>query len=354
MNSGSPAPPASSPVNDHILEMTVHGGSKNRLHGSNRGHLKDDLSGNRVCCQAVWRSSEPKNGHRAMLVSLAGGLNVSAYPFEAAVPRNVRSFISERNAYCVDAAGHFNAHFATLGLGMSVVVGVLDRQDVVVASDGCAGDPCHSKYALKTARIGRHLCIGMTGDTDYMRALFAAIGMAIPDDVPDEEIFRYLEETIEDPAAEFPMVWESLGRAFADIRSQLCDSKYAVTAVIVGKHEGAVLHSPWDEGNGWEQEQWNLIDRTAAFNLGRAANDDDEQSTLVAILDSTRGTGDAEARLVKAVRYWSDCDRRRTVNHNVFARRLSNDFALCYSLEPGGGHCDRIKKRLVSAGAVQI
>lgn len=253
-----------------------------------------------------------------------------------------------------DAFGHFDVQYASLLSGMSVIVGVLDKQDAVIASDGCAGDPCHSKYVLKTARIGRRLCIGMTGDTDHMRELFVAIDMAIPNEVADEEIFWYLEEATEAPEAEFLEVWERLGCAFDEIRTRLRESKYAVTTVIVGEHEGTVAYSLWAGENDWEQKQWSHLDGTAAFNLGRPARDEDEDSALYAAIDSRRGTTGAASRLVEAVRYWSECDCQRTVNRNAFVRRLSNDFALCHSLDPCVEHCDRIKKRLASVGAVKI
>lgn len=253
-----------------------------------------------------------------------------------------------------DASGHFDIQYASLSDGMSIVVGILDNRDVVIASDGCAGDPCDSDYVLKTARIGKHLCIGMTGDTDFMRELLAAIGLPIAEDVADEEIFWHLEEAGRTVESGFASVWSKLGCAFAGMRERLRESKYGVTTVIVGECDGLVLHSQWDEGNGWAQTEWNKIRKTAGFNLGRPANGEDELSSLYRIMDTPRGTDCSELRLVKAVRHWSGCDSGRTVNQNVFSRRLSEGFELSYSLDPQSEHDELILARLATAGATQI
>ena len=253
-----------------------------------------------------------------------------------------------------NAFGHFDIQYASLGSGMSIVVGILDGADAVIASDGCAGNPCDSRYVLKTVRIGSGLCLGMTGDTDFMREILRAMGLSIPATVADEEIFWHIEETGQAISDGFGEVWERLGCEFSRARQRILESRYAVTAVLVGFCDGTVLHSQWDEGNCWFQAQWNTIALTAGFNVGRAAANQDELSALYGILETTRGTHQAEARLVDAIRYWSQCDSATTVGRNVFVRRLSENLALRYSLDPLVEHSDAILARLEGSGAVRI
>jgi hypothetical protein len=239
---------------------------------------------------------------------------------------------------------------------MSTVMGVLDWQDAVIASDGCAGNPCHSKYVLKTARIGPKLSIGMTGDSGFMPEILSSLGIEIPDTVASEEIFWHIEEAIGPVETDFPSAYGVLAKTLLDMRLRLRYSEHKVAVVIVGGHEGAVLHGQWDGDNDWEPEQLYQanVGTAASFNMGRGAESEDEQAALVARVDFSRGAGGAERRLVEAVRYWSDCDKCRTVNRNVFTRRLSDDFTLRYALEPDVQHCDRIQKRLAAVNAIPI
>ena len=231
---------------------------------------------------------------------------------------------------------------------MSMIVGLMDREDIVIASDGCSGKPCSAHYVLKTAKINHDLCVGMTGDTVFMRRILPVLGLGIPDSVGDDDIFLHIEEKIGSQDIDFLSAWKVLNRKMGSLRRSLHESEDGVAVVLVGQHRDEMLHGQWDRDNTWWQEHWHSTRdlNSFSFMIGRPPATDAELRELWNRLDNIAGTSNAEERLITGVRYWAQCDRQQTVNRNVFYRRLSEGFKLRYDLDPDMSHSSEIQERL--------
>jgi len=219
---------------------------------------------------------------------------------------------------------------------MSLIASVLDHDDLVIASDGCAGDPCFEDYVLKTARLNENACVGCVGETDFMRTVLEALGYPGIDGSSDTEIFWDLERRAHPLSLDFVGAWRAISDALNRMLPRLRVHPLGVTVLLVGRVGEASACAAWMPKCDWRVASWTEIRPTwsAEVYIGKHPTSEKGSGVFEGKIARRLGTSGAEARLAEAIRYAAQEDAGRTVNGNVFTRRLSDGFKLRWSLDP--------------------
>lgn len=213
-----------------------------------------------------------------------------------------------------------------LGDDMSLIVGICDRTDAVIASDGRANNDdggLLSETSLKTLRLDAHLCIGCTGHTNKIRDVLSAIGVDTSDS-PDDRIFWDWEESglsIQTPPEKVRELLHQAIRSMAD-KTQ----KPNIACCVLANRHGRPFVCTWTSCNNWNPCGWEIGGACGSFNIGESLPSPESTAHFRELINWNAGTVGAEQRLVDAIRFAASDNNYRTINQNVYLRRMSTDF----------------------------
>jgi len=222
--------------------------------------------------------------------------------------------------------GFLFASCCILSDDMSLIVGICDMTDAVIACDGRANNDdgsLLSETSLKTLRLNDHLCIGCTGHTNKIRDVLSAVGVDTPDS-PDDRIFWDWEESglsIQTPPEEARKLLHQAIRSMAD-KAQ----KPNIACCVLANRYGRPFVCTWTSGNEWNPHGWEIGGVGGSFNIGECLSSPGSTAHFLRLIDSDAGTAGAEQRFVDAIRFAASDNNYRTINRNVYLRRMSTDF----------------------------
>ena len=221
---------------------------------------------------------------------------------------------------------------------MTLIIGIKLGQDAVIASDGLMRFHTARKdeeQVLKTIRLNDHLCLGFSGNTNYMVPILKAMG--IPADMTDHSM---LCQAWEDSGTSLRMGYY---RAQKIIESQLhnvllnapgdTDVSEIPAVILIGKRYGEPIMCNWGYGTDWNAFEIGTGVGGAIY-IGKIPPEStQERRQFEDLVEGDRSIGNAESRLIEAIRYAADWNGSKKINRNVATRRFSESFELHWHLD---------------------
>ncbi len=223
---------------------------------------------------------------------------------------------------------------------MSVIVGVRDDRDVVMACDGrVLGEDSRvmADDALKTLALNANLCLGLAGHSDALRQVLGSLGLKCRGTHPIDLLRSCQEVSCPVDIGYIDARAEVSGVLRWMLRRGRSSRKTSIPAVV--------LAGRWKDDPvlcGWRHPTWT-VDQTSLAGYSEAVvgslpeEGSRELCEFRGLIRGERTTDYAEGRLTRAVRF---CARyfgaSGPVSGTVFLRRLSRGFVLSRAEEEGG------------------